>query len=194
MGRQSRRKGPIVVWAVVAALGAVAAAFARSLDVNDGLLGSIRYTARLAFPLFWLAWTASCWAARFPNPWTKAVLAHRAGLGVAFAVVHLLHLALIGLRAWHSRGESLAGRDWTELVGAMAYVFVIAMLVTSFPTLANRLSAKAWKRLHSVGGYWIAIVFTVSYGGRAVADPFFWPQAAMLVVGWILKATRSIGS
>ena len=176
----------------VALVGLVVAVLLwRAPDLDTGLLWSIRWTARLAFPLFWCAWVASSLDTVFGAAWTRALLGRRRELGISFAVVHLIHLAVIGIRAVHSQGESLAGRTWIELGGVVAYVFVVGMMATSFPAFSKLLSPSGWKRFHSLGGYWIAAVFLVSYGGRAVNDPAFLPQTLMLIGGFLLKGATA---
>jgi len=61
-------------------------------------------TARMAFPLFWLAFTASAWQTLVGSGFTRWLVRRRRHIGLSFAVVHFLHLgALVALHA--ERGE-----------------------------------------------------------------------------------------
>lgn len=158
------------------------------------LLQAIRWTARLAFPCFILAWTASSLHHIWPTSWSRWQLKQRRFLGITFAILHLIHLAFIATRALLSSGESLAGRPWFDFAGGgLAYLFLVLMLATSFPRTARALPRGLWIWLHTTGGYLIAVIFSVSYGTRAVSDPAFLPQAVALVVAFALRLGRRMG-
>lgn len=155
------------------------------------LLQGIRWTARLSFPCFILAWTASSVHHFWPTPWSRWQLRQRRFLGITFAILHLIHLAFIAMKALLSSGESLAGGPWFEFAaGALAYLFLVLMLVTSFPATASAVPRGLWIWLHTSGGYLLAVIFSVSYGTRAGSDPAFLPQAATLVAAWGLRLAR----
>ena len=156
-------------------------------DLSTFLLQSIRWTARLAFPCFWLAWVASSLHVLTSTEFSRRLVANRRYLTVTFAVLHLVHLGFIAALAVASSGASLAGRTWIELGGVIAYVFVVTILLTSFAPFADMMSPSARCTLHRVGGYWIAVVFSVSYGGRAAESWMFMPQASALVLGFALR-------
>lgn len=183
-------------WGVLATMmGLLASVLVlQTIRVGGGdpfLLQAIRWTARLSFPCFILAWTASSLHHAWPTAWSRWQLGQRRFLGITFAILHLVHLAFIAAAAFLSSGESLAGRPWFDFAGGgLAYAFLVFMLATSFPRTAQALPRGLWIRLHTVGGYLIAVIFSVSYGFRAVSDPAFLPQAACLVAAFALRLTR----
>ncbi len=113
-------------------------------------------TAHAAFILFWTAFTASSIQRLKPGPYGSWAMRNRRYLGLSFAMVHGVHGALV-----------LSNLTLTEasrpipvlLVGGTAYVFLMAMTVTSSNAAVRRLGAKRWKRLHKVGSYYIWGIF-----------------------------------
>lgn len=183
-------------WGILATMTGILASILALQTVRLGvgdplLLQSIRWTARLSFPCFILAWTASSLHHIWPTPWSRWQLKQRRFLGITFAILHLIHLAFIATAAFLSSGQSLAGRPWLDFAGGgLAYVFLVLMLATSFPKTARVLPRNQWIGLHTVGGYLLATIFSISYGFRAASDPVFLPQAAVLVAAFALRLGR----
>ncbi len=142
----------------------------------------IRWTARISVVLFCLAFGASALHALLQNSTTWWVRMNRKYLGISFAIIHLIHLAvLIVLQVnFHPVFERAAPQ--ALFAGAGAYLFIVLMLLTSFDRFADRLSKNAWKNLHLVGGFWIWGVFMTSYWRRALTEYTYLPIALLLVV------------
>ncbi|ALN91914.1 ferric reductase-like transmembrane domain-containing protein [Lysobacter gummosus] len=166
-------------------------------DPVEGVRSLIRATARTSFTLFLIAFTASAFVALVPAPWSKAVLRERRYIGLAFAFSHLVHAIAI-----YSYGR-LAPEFWpgrtgfANVPGSVGYLFIVLMTVTSFKPVARRLSAVAWKRLHTTGMWVIAAVFASSYFKRipmdsAYAIPFGILLAAIAIrqVGKLAQANK----
>jgi len=47
--------------------------------------------------------------------------------------------------------------------GATAYAFITLMTITSFDKTRNLFGAHNWKRIHTIGGYLLWIIFAKSY-------------------------------
>lgn len=146
---------------------------------EDGLRHNIRWTARISFVLFCMAFSASSvhWYVRNSLSWWLRM--NRKFIGVSFAIIHLIHLVTILLLQYffHPVFESAA---ITSIVGGGgAYLLIILMLVTSFERFAKYLSNKHWKYLHTTGGYWIWIVFLSTYLKR-VDEPIHWLYVLIL--------------
>jgi sulfoxide reductase heme-binding subunit YedZ len=154
---------------VVATLGGDGAQETRFAALTAG-------TARLAFPIFAVAFTASALCMLLPSPATRWLVRNRRHLGLAFAFVHFIHLgALVALNA-----ERDTVPDTVTLVGGgLAYLFVLAMALTSSDA-AQRLLRGNWRRLHVIGGWWIWVVFTQSYAGRVVGGAEPWNVYVLL--------------
>jgi methionine sulfoxide reductase heme-binding subunit len=131
---------------------------------------AVRLTARMSGLLFSMAFTASSFHLLAHNSFSKWMLKNRRYIGVSFASVHLIHLGLIVSLQLIFKAVIPSIQLFNTVIGIVAYVFVIAMLFTSFPRFSGKLSKKQWKLLHTVGGYWIWMVFMYTYMQRAKND------------------------
>ena len=93
------------------------------------------------------------------NSFSFWLLMNRKFFGISFAILHLIHLLFLLLlqKFFHPVFDLAAGISL--MAGGMAYVFVVLMLLTSFDYFKSKLSPKAWKTLHTVGAYWIWMIF-----------------------------------
>ena len=164
---------------------------------EEGLRHLIRWSARMSFTLYCIAFSVSALHLIFKNSFTWWLRMNRKYFGISFAIVHLIHLVFIVILqlAFHpvfelARTSSLVG-------GAIAYFFVVTMLMTSFETFSSYLSPFFWKILHTAGGYWIGMIYFSSYFKRADTEPIHWIPVAILVLIVlirILKFSRSRAS
>lgn len=162
---------PIVGWATLAVAAIVAAVLAVAGVDEAGLGMAIRATARTSLVLFTLAFTASALKRRWPSAWTAWLLRNRRQLGVSFASSHLIHLLLIFARYGGTWNGFVTGTPaGTRIGGGLAYVFIALMTLTSFDRTAAWLGPRHWQRLHTVGAYYIWIIFAQSFVGRAFKD------------------------
>src|ERR1700744_2398707 len=119
----------------------------------DGIRMVIRFTARTSLLFFCLAFSAAALAHLWPNAWTRWQRRNRRQVGVTFAASHALGCA---------KAPNLA----SYLFGGIGYAFIIVMTATSFDRTAGWLGPRAWRTLHLVGGYYLLLQFTVSFGKR----------------------------
>lgn len=141
----------------------------------------IRLTARFAVVYFCLAFGASAFHSWGKNSFSWWLFMNRKFWGISFAILHLIHLGFIFLLqiCFHPVFEQAA---LTSLLGGgLAYVFLILMLLTSFPFFAKLISKTNWKRLHTFGGYWIWLIFMISYSKRVIHEFDYLPQTLLLV-------------
>jgi DMSO/TMAO reductase YedYZ heme-binding membrane subunit len=123
----------------------------------------IRVTAYTSFVPFLAAFLASSVVTLAPNGFTRWLLRERRYLGLSFAFSHLVHLAAIvsygvmNPQFWPSRSV-LANTP-----GTIGYVFIALLAATSFRFFARRMSAMAWKRLHTAGVWVVALVYALSF-------------------------------
>ena len=91
-------------------------------------------------------------------------------------------------------GYAAATSAASYIFGGIGYAFIIAMTATSFDRTAAALGARAWRRLHLVGGYYLLFQFTVSFGKRIPEMPlyalFLIPLVAVFAVRMIAMACR----
>src|SRR5215475_15604794 len=94
---RSRRTAtlPLAGLATAGALAAVAVGFALGATREEQWLLATRYTARFAFPVFLIAFTASSWARLFRSEPTRELVRMRRGIGLGLASAHTVHLAAL---------------------------------------------------------------------------------------------------
>ncbi len=128
----------------------------------------IRLTARISGILFCFAFMASAFHAWFKNSFSWWFFMNRKFWGISFALMHLVHLGFLVLlqQNFHPVFEKAA--TTSLLAGGLAYLFAVLMLLTSFPLFAKIISSKSWKTLHTAGGYWIWLIFMISYVKRVI--------------------------
>lgn len=134
---------------------------------SDGFLHVTRYTARLAFLIFIIAFAAGALAQLFPSDGTRWLRRNRRYIGLSFALAHFIHLfALTGF--FISIGE--VPDIVTIIGGGLAYVFVTLMALTSNDWSVRRLGPVLWRRLHLIGSYYIWAIFMNSYLNRIASE------------------------
>lgn len=165
------RRWPLLL-GLIAGLGAIALGLWTGADHADQWSRAARWTARIGLPIFLVAFTASSLAKLWPNAITRSLWQGRRWWGLGFAACHTLHLYAL-VRFLEISGEE---RPLPALAaGGIAYVLMFAMAATSNDT-AMKVLGRNWKRLHTVGGYYLWLIFTLSYGLR-LAEPGKLPEA-----------------
>jgi DMSO/TMAO reductase YedYZ heme-binding membrane subunit len=176
-------EGWSIVGAVAVALILVVTMEAMTMPAPvEGVRGIIRATARSSFALFALAFTASAAYYFWPNAWTRWQLRNRRHLGVSFALSHFVHLLAIFALGRIAPDELAAlTTAITWIFGGIAYVFIGLMAATSFDSTARLISPRAWSLLHTIGAYYIWLIFANSYLARALVMPAYIPVATLVV-------------
>lgn len=171
--------------AALVGTGVILASLAAYPAANVGWQHAARYTARLAFLFFVPVFYARAWHQLRPSAASRWALRNRRYLGLAFATAHFVHLfALTRFNVVTDQVPNVV----TLIGGGGAYVFIAAMAATSNDWSVRTLGARNWKRLHTVGIFWIWFVFTQSYGGRVAAgDLYFVPFLALALGGLALR-------
>ncbi len=155
---------------------------------EEGIRQVVRTSAQTSLTLFVTAFSASSLFQLWRTPMTRWLLANRRYIGVSFGVSHYAHLAaLIALgRVSATFVESL--NPATIVGGGMAYVFLTAMVATSFDRTAALLGPIWWGRLHKVGSYYIWGIFFQSYLPRLLMTSVFYaPAVGLLLAGLSLR-------
>ncbi len=159
---------------------------------EDSVRLIIRWTAKISGILFLAAFSASSIHYFTKSRISKSLVASRPKLGLAFAVSHTFHLAfLILLQQQIHPVFTLA--DKTSLTGGfIAYLFLYAMAITTFPSFKAKLSSKNWRGLHLVGSYWIWFIFFNSYFNSAMNRERYYLLFALFVAGFLLRKLQYI--
>ena len=133
---------------------------------EEGTRATIAWSAKISFSLYCMAFSASAAHKLLKNSLSFWWLMNRRYFGISFAINHLIHLGLLGLlqQVFHPVFDLAASTSL--MAGGLAYFFVVVMLLTSFKTFSKYFSRKNWKLLHTVGGYWIWIIFLSTYAKR----------------------------
>ena len=162
----------------------------------DGIRMAIRFTARTSLLFFCLAFSAAALARLWPNAFTRWQRRNRRYLGVTFAASHALHaVAIVAFAEMDPAGFAAATNLAGYVFGGIGYAFIAALTITSFDATAAALGPRAWRALHLVGGYYLLLQFTVSFGKRVPDMPlyalFLIPLVAVFVVRMGAMASRS---
>jgi DMSO/TMAO reductase YedYZ heme-binding membrane subunit len=128
----------------------------------------IRLTARMSGILFCLAFGASVIHAWLKNSFSWWVFMNRKFWGISFAIMHLVHLAFLVLLQQYFHPVFERAATTSLLAGGLVYLFLVLMLLTSFSFFANKITTQRWKILHTAGGYWIWLIFMISYVKRVI--------------------------
>jgi DMSO/TMAO reductase YedYZ heme-binding membrane subunit len=149
----------------------------------DAAHRSIRWTARSSVTLFAAAFAASSLRRLWPVPWTGWLRRNRRILGLAFAFSHFTHLAAIVALGALAPVELDSRMNPVVLIGGgLAYAFIVAMALTSTDRAQTWRGGKPFRLLHTMGGYYVWLIFANSYLPRAAAAPAYLPAAALLVL------------
>lgn len=188
-------KWSITAWLSLGVLVTVAAILYVVGTGREGLEMALRATARTSVVLFSLAFSASSLFKLSRNPATTWLLKNRRYVGVSFAVSHFVHLGLIVAVATRYPEPFFAERGPTEFLGGgLAYAFIAAMTATSFDKTTRWLGQKRWKVLHTVGGYYILIVFAQRYILSAAGNAAYIPLAALTLAVFGVRLWRRFAS
>lgn len=179
----AKRPAHAIVWALAVSLLVVAATLALHGTALLGWRAVTRTTAQVAFPLFLLVFLASSIARIAPGPGSRALLARRRALGLAFATAQLVHGAAILHLAVRVPGTLTP--DFAVVVGGLGFGFVVAMAATSNDAAQRALGGRAWRALHGAGQALLFVIFSATYAGRFAENSCYAP--AVLLLGLALS-------
>jgi len=141
---------PMLIAIVVTMMGT-------DMSTASGVSSMIGFSVRLAVPFIFLVVAASSVQILFPGSFSKWWLRNRKYIGMCFAVAMSWQGLFIFIMSYFFRDYYFENvylfRD--ELEGSIGYIFLPAMVVTSFHFGRKHLSAKQWKLLHKSGIYFL---------------------------------------
>ena len=177
---------------------------ATDLSIGAGVSHMISYSVRFAVPFIFLVVAASSMQVLFPGPFSMWWLRNRKYLGLCFAVAMAWQGLFIFIMSYFFRDYYYADvyllRD--ELEGSIGYIFLPAMVLTSFHFGRKYLSREQWKLLHKTGIYFLfAYPFSVYwwnfshyYGNPDPSDYiFYWggfTAFSLRIAAWSKKRER----
>jgi len=148
---------PMSIVMVIATMGA-------DLSTGAGVSYMIGFSVRWAVPFIFLVVAAPSVQTLFPGPFPMWWLRNRKYLGMCFAVAMAWQGTFIFIMSYFFRDYYFEDvyllRD--ELEGSTGYIFLTAMVVTSFQFGRKRLTSRQWKLLHRSSVYFLwAYAFSV---------------------------------
>ncbi|MGB1241610.1 MAG: hypothetical protein ACPG49_03760 [Chitinophagales bacterium] len=145
---------------------------------EEATRAAIQWSARISFGLFCSAFAASSIHKLLQTKWTHYLLNNRRYIGISFALIHLIHLGFLILLQYRFYPVFDLAAHTSIAAGSMAYLFIVLMLLTSFPKFSKYLTTFQWKTLHTVGGYWVWVIFMSSYLKRSMTEYIHIPLVA----------------
>jgi methionine sulfoxide reductase heme-binding subunit len=73
------------------------------------------------------------------------------------------------------------------IFGGLGYVFIVAMLVTSFDTSARAIGPRAWMRLHTAGIWFLWIMFAFNFGKRVPGHPGYLIAVVIALIALLIR-------
>lgn len=141
---------PMSIVMVIAMVGA-------DMSTGAGVSHMIGFSVRWAVPFIYLVVAASSVQILFPGPLSMWLLRNRKYIGMCFAVAMAWQGFFIFMMSNFFRDyyfeEVYYLRD--ELEGSTGYIFLAALVVTSFNFGRKHLSPKQWKLIHKTAVYFL---------------------------------------
>ena len=144
-------------WFIVAPISISVVVVMLQLDLSraENISSLIQYSVRCAVPWLYLAFAASSLQVVFPSDFSRWLLRNRKIMGLCFAAGMawqlLFILWLVGGHTAYYIDDVYSMSDAIE--GVVGYLFLIAMVLTSFKFGRRYLNTKQWKLLHWSGIY-----------------------------------------
>jgi len=193
-------------WFVSIPMSIVMAVETMGVDLSSaaGVSEMISFSVRWAVPFIFLVVAASSVQLLFPGPFSMWLLRNRKYIGLCFAVAMAWQGAFIFMMSNFFRDyyfdEIYLLRD--ELEGSTGYIFLAAMVVTSFHFGRKHLSSTQWKLLHKSGIYFLwAYPFSVYWWNlsyyenpQSIDYVFYWSgflAFALRIAAWGKKRQQS---
>ena len=138
-------------------LSTVLTAAQLDLSTAESISSMIKYTVRCAVPVLFLVFLASSLQVVLPSLFSRWLARNRKFLGLCFASAMawqaLFILWLVNIHSHYYAKEVYNLSDTIE--GAGGYLFLLAMVATSFEFGRSRLTVKQWRNLHKAGIYYL---------------------------------------
>lgn len=159
----------------------------------DGLRLATMWTGRISALIFLPVLVARPLADLFGPGRFGALLRHRSGLGQILAGNHHIHMILLTV---YLIGEGAPAQTWFYNPGLYIYGLLIAMHVTSFPSVQSKLSKTLVNRIHWIGLYALTAAFFVTlilslFMGEE-SGVFRWSYAVLFVIAFAIRGVAYI--
>jgi DMSO/TMAO reductase YedYZ heme-binding membrane subunit len=188
---------PMSIVMVVAMMGT-------DMSTGAGVSSMIGFSVRFAVPFIFLVIAASSVQILFPGPFPMWWLRNRKYIGMCFAVAMAWQGLFIFMMSIFYRdyyyGDVYLLRD--EIEGSIGYIFLFAMVVTSFNFGRKHLTPQQWKLLHKTSIYFLwAYPFSVYWWSLSYSEHhppidyvFYWSgfiAFALRIAAWGKKRQQA---
>ena len=157
--------------------------WASDFSSGQDVASLVGFSVRWAVPFIYIVVAASAVRKLFPGRFSGWWFRNRKHFGLCFAVVMAWQAVFIYILSQTYRDyyydEIYLLRD--ELEGSVGYIFLIVMVITTFPIVKRAIDFRQWKLLHTSGIYFLwAYPFSVywwaiSYGyEQRLLDHFYY--------------------
>jgi len=190
MAMTSNQRNTAVFLAATGLTGIAAAAYLSVVGTSDESMSVVlRLSARVAFIVLLVIFVARPLQQVFATPATAVLLRNRRLVGITFAGIHSAHLGLLILRANQIPDFELSLT--ANHLGALTYLVIYLMLITSYDGPARALGSKRWKMLHKIGLYWIFAVFLQTRLPRSLdtLDEVNWWLISITAIAIVIRLT-----
>ena len=149
--------GLVLVFAVPMCIFNYLAMTATNIDSPEGLSHMIGYSVRWAVPFIYLVVAASSVKILFPGVFSAWWMRNRKYIGLVFAVGMAWQAAFIFMLSTFHRDYYFSDvyyfRD--EVEGSVGYIFLVAMVITSFQFARKKVNHAQWKLIQKGGIYFL---------------------------------------
>jgi len=182
--------GNVALWmgsAAGAELLLAATVFGAKGITEDGILLALRLTARLAFPLFWLAYAGGALATLL-GPRFAPLRRQARVFGLAFAAAMTVHLGVLATLC--VIGATPAASVFVVFGTAAACMYALALF--SIARLRQALGPRGWKVLSFVAMNYVGLAFLDDFATDFFAHGvkhalFYWPFLALTLAAPALR-------
>lgn len=163
-------------WRLFALLSIVPLVMTATIAIFDPSANGVRNLVLIStcytFFVFCLIFSSSSLQSLWPSDLSHWLLKNRRLMGLSFAASQTIHILAVGVFALVAPVTYAAESTFfSQLLGSVAYLFTVAMAVTSFAPARTWLGPARWELLHRAGGYSIWIAFAWIFGKRLVKHP-----------------------
>jgi methionine sulfoxide reductase heme-binding subunit len=159
---------------------------------EEAIRWAVRRTADIAFIMLFFSFGASSLHFVLKSDFSRWLMQNRRYLGISFGISFLLHAFLILFLALRYPEPLLSDLSNTTIyTGIVAFSFTTLMTLTSNNAAVNFLGRKLWSALHTVGGYYLLTVFTLTFLSQ-LENVYFWPNALAAISLILLRLNKII--
>ena len=158
-----------------------------NLQTSTALEFQTIYSARIAFVYFLIAYGIGVIYKIFKVSFVRFLRSERRYIGLGFCLAHTIHL--ISLIYYLIFIDFFPG--WLLIIfGGLGYFLMYVMAVTSHDRIVEKLGLHLWKKIHSFGINYLAIIFAYVYLIRILSKEMIMVSSLFLLLIVSLMISR----